>query len=66
MPKNPCYNCKDRTAECHATCEPYLAWSKKRREKNQDYWKHNFDADSVTMIRGMKIKDEAMKKRYKK
>lgn len=28
----PCENCSDRALYCHATCEDYLAWCKKRNE----------------------------------
>lgn len=26
--RNPCYGCDHRSAECHATCEDYIAWKK--------------------------------------
>ena len=28
----PCKDCKDRNAECHATCEPYLDYEKQKFE----------------------------------
>jgi hypothetical protein len=28
----PCYGCKDRTAECHATCDKYKEFRLKRQE----------------------------------
>lgn len=37
---NPCHKCKDRSAECHAVCEKYLAFSKEAselREKRHAY-----------------------------
>lgn len=50
----PCNNCKDRSSECHATCDKYAEWSdqheserRKKREadsmmhlgkKNRHFW----------------------------
>ena len=39
--KCPCKDCKDRNAECHATCEPYLAYEKQKmetRNKVEERW----------------------------
>ena len=30
--KNACYQCEKRSAECHATCEPYLEYEKQKME----------------------------------
>lgn len=30
----PCKGCKDRHAECHSACQPYLDYEKKRMELN--------------------------------
>ena len=30
--ESPCYQCKLRSATCHAGCTPYLEYSKKERE----------------------------------
>jgi len=30
--KNACYQCSKRSAECHATCEEYLEYSRQREE----------------------------------
>ena len=46
-PKNPCYKCAERTADCHAKCEIYAEFSKAQE-------KHN------TEIRYQKNKDWAM------
>lgn len=38
----PCKDCKDRHAECHASCEPYLAYEKERLALNKsmdERWK---------------------------
>ena len=29
---SPCRDCSDRTAECHCTCEKYLAYQAERKE----------------------------------
>ena len=37
----PCKDCKDRNAECHATCEPYLEYEKQKmetRNKVEERW----------------------------
>lgn len=31
-PKPPCKGCKDRSAECHASCEKFSEYEKARRE----------------------------------
>lgn len=31
---SPCYDCKDRSAECHATCKSYLEWAEARSKKS--------------------------------
>jgi len=39
--KCPCKDCKDRNAECHATCEPYLDYEKQKmetRNKVEERW----------------------------
>lgn len=39
--KTPCKDCKDRHAECHATCEKYKRFVEKRDEvyeKRKNYW----------------------------
>ena len=39
--KCPCKDCKDRNAECHATCEPYLEYEKQKmetRNKVEERW----------------------------
>lgn len=30
-----CKNCLNRTAECHTTCESYLRYEKRNKEKNE-------------------------------
>lgn len=29
---SPCRDCPDRTADCHCTCEKYLAYQRERKE----------------------------------
>ena len=39
--KCPCKDCKDRNAECHSTCEPYLEYEKQKmetRNKVEERW----------------------------
>lgn len=48
---SPCYQCENRTAECHATCEKYLTWSNnqtisKRIWNNQYNFKVVYGADA--------------------
>ena len=31
-PKSPCCGCMERTSECHAKCERYLAYEKQKSE----------------------------------
>ena len=31
--KNPCYQCPDRSAECHAKCERWAEYEAKRNER---------------------------------
>lgn len=44
--KAPCKNCKDRKLKCHADCERYLKWCKKKEEikKEMKYEKANYDS----------------------
>lgn len=34
---NPCFNCPDRHAGCHGTCERYKAWSVEHAEQREAY-----------------------------
>lgn len=49
MAKCPCYNCKDRTADCHGICELYLVWSdnlqKAKAEDNAIYFAYLHERD---------------------
>lgn len=66
MTKNPCYNCTERTAECHTTCEKYLAWSADRREKIESSWRKRADVTSYTIGKCLDNKEFGIKKRGRK
>lgn len=34
--KNPCYECRERTQECHSICERYKAWSEEIRDRREE------------------------------
>lgn len=34
----PCYNCPNRSDECHASCEAYTEWSNRRRARRQEQY----------------------------
>ena len=38
MIKPPCYDCDSRSAQCHATCQRYAVWAKKRSEAKDRRW----------------------------
>lgn len=52
---NPCRNCTERTAECHATCPRYLEW---RAERDAALKKHKteLDANGVSIDASIRIK----------
>lgn len=31
--KSPCYKCEERNADCHSTCEKYLEYHAKNKER---------------------------------
>lgn len=57
---SPCYQCKDRKAGCHGSCPLYLAWSEKRRGRNQSIAYHEA---SAIVGRSIVMKIKAKKKR---
>lgn len=38
-PQAPCRWCKERTAECHATCKRYKEYEAAREEFREENWK---------------------------
>lgn len=61
--KPPCYKCTDRTVNCHAECEEYNVWKKKRQEEqlqlrqqidtlNYRYFKTN---TSITALKSERV-----------
>lgn len=34
--KPPCYNCKERTPECHSRCEKYSDWASMVKKCNDE------------------------------
>jgi hypothetical protein len=52
---NPCRNCTDRNAECHAACPRYLEW---RAERDAALKKHRteLDANGVSIDASIRIK----------
>lgn len=52
---NPCRNCKERSAECHAACPRYREW---RAERDAALKKHRteLDANGVSIDASIRIK----------
>lgn len=45
-PQSPCYNCKNRKANCHSNCDDYLAYKQELNEYNERRNKQkNIEAD---------------------
>lgn len=65
MSRTPCYNCTDRTAECHSTCEKYIEWSKDLRIKKQQAWESRIDVTQYSISKCVKNKEYGIKKRGK-
>lgn len=34
MKQGPCYNCEERAAGCHSTCEKYISFKAEREAEN--------------------------------
>ena len=66
MIKAPCYNCTDRHAECHATCEAYKAWAAERREKYESNRKPEAEATAYSVIKATKNKEHSRRKGTRK
>lgn len=55
----PCKDCKDRNAECHATCEPYLEYEKERMALNKSMEeRHKINAALRAHEREVKLRKE--------
>lgn len=37
--KSPCYGCKERTAECHSTCERYLEYEEIHKRETEEIFR---------------------------
>ena len=35
---NPCYNCTERTEDCHSLCEAYNEWVKENEDRKYREW----------------------------
>ena len=44
--KTPCYECTERTSECHATCERYGAYNEKREQERNERAKEKYRESS--------------------
>lgn len=55
----PCYQCKDRTITCHATCPKYAQWEK-------DYHKRKKALERQRIYTGWAIEDEQIRTRGKR
>ena len=54
--KNPCYNCKDRKAGCHAKCDLYQTWAANQFELKKTMYnakkkKFNYPANAEKHFR---------------
>lgn len=47
-PQAPCRWCKERTAECHATCKRYKTYEKARSEYREQNYKERHRERSLT------------------
>ena len=58
--KNHCINCKNRTAECHASCEDYKAFRKHRdgilEKRIQENDKHMDVPNKIKRMRWREMK----------
>lgn len=58
---NPCFNCPDRHAGCHGTCQRYLDWHEQHVSEKREI-RSKIEAENMTnafyIESGMRIKKE--------
>ena len=53
--KAPCFNCEERTSECHAICERYQQYAKENEKKRENKLQESINNGYYT-IRRAKIR----------
>lgn len=66
MKRTPCYKCESRTADCHGSCEAYLAWSEERRQQNIEGKRHHLDAIAYDVNKAVKNRERGYRKGTRK
>lgn len=61
---NPCRNCTDRNAECHATCPRYREW-RAERDAALKIHRTELDANGVSIDASIRIKRYKARRRNK-
>jgi len=61
IPKSPCFNCKDRSAECHTVCERGIAYESALKARNDEIKAERKKESSFAMFKVERVAETKKK-----